>query len=315
MTKKRGDEKESRKKNKGVNVIDPNPIKDDLDTCSCNENIAKIKHEVQTVIELMGPTTPHFTYSSPSNTADNDTTNEITECSGSTEEKTDTCKKDCSCSEDPTSPDAGCTCMTDATTAPEISASMEVAKDSDPTAPDSPPRFICPPPFLPANVQFNSECMCPQVASYMNHHEHLQTPPYLDYYEPRQDDHNKNQKVQYYTMNVKHSRINHKPKRLVFELADRSPKSTSRRQRFSPECCEKYATPDSIGDIKDRKNRCNAILTERKSLKNVYSNCDEKENGPTSPGRMMNEKFICTAENDNAATRMDVYYFDHGDSR
>nr|CAI5817485.1 unnamed protein product [Callosobruchus analis] len=165
MTRKRGDEKESRKKNKGVNVIDPNPDKDDLDTCSCNENIAKNKHEVQTVIELMGPTRPHFTYSSPSNTADNETTNKITECSGSTEEKTDTCKKDCSCSEDPTSPDAGCTCMTDATTVPEISASMEVAKDSDLTAPKSPPRFICPPPFLLANVRFNLECMCPQVAS------------------------------------------------------------------------------------------------------------------------------------------------------
>nr|CAH7749870.1 unnamed protein product [Callosobruchus chinensis] len=339
MTKKREHEKESRKKNKGVNVIDPKPNKDDLESSSCNENIAKIKHEVQTVIELMGPTTPHFPYSSLSNTADHETTNETTEYSGSTEEKTDSCKKDCSCSEDPISPEGVCTCMTDATTAPEISTSMEVVRDSDPTAPDSPPKYICPPPFLPANVQFNSECMCPQMASYI-HYQEQKTSPGLEYYGSRQgrnmnrsssrspkkrcgilrnvfkylgDNHQRHHQ-QYYTMNVKHSRINHKPKRLVFELADRSPKSSTRRQRYSPECYERYNTPDSVGGMKDHKNRCNAILTERKSSKNIDSCGDGKDKDLTSPGRKMNEKFICTAENDNVATRMDVYYFDHGDS-
>ncbi|CAH1959990.1 unnamed protein product [Acanthoscelides obtectus] len=320
------DEKENRQKNKGVNVVDTN----DPDTCSCSENIAKIKQEVQTVIELMGPATPKLPDGSFSNTADTERTNELT-YSGITNEKSDPCKKDCTCS------DTGCTCehTEDATTAPEMSASMEVTKVSSPLAPESTPEFICPPPFLPANVQFNSECMCPQMISYLQ-----QRVQKMDYDEPYQgkskskygkkssprrgsmfqsifkylkNGQQNNKKVQYYTMNVKHSKITHKPKRLVFELADRSPKCSTRRPRYSPECRDNFDTPHSLTHMKEHKNRCNAaMISERKSFRNADLRCDDGKD--KDPGRMMNEKFICTSEPDNLATRMDVYYFDHGDS-
>ncbi|KAJ8931050.1 hypothetical protein NQ314_016079 [Rhamnusium bicolor] len=154
-------------------------------------------------------------------------------------------------------------------------------------------QYICPPPLLPANVMFNSECMCPQIASFI-HKEAMSMPCiggapkeikkcekhknfFHNWFKSLKGKPNSFSPGEYYTMNIKQS---HDDQSLPRELKNFN------NEQLTKEFLQSEKLARSIS-------------------KEDFVNYDKS-------GRKLHQKTTYT--DGNGTTRVDVYYFDHGNS-
>ncbi|XP_018571413.1 uncharacterized protein LOC108911062 [Anoplophora glabripennis] len=330
------DKKEKKQKNKGITVNPAEVVKDNryfsdtdssIQSLGATKSISRVKNELQTVIDLMGPTTPQF-LQSPSNDGDN----ELSATSETTKKSWDENK-----SEEPS--EAASRDTTDKTVPPDITLqedtdiSVVADKNSSTFEFREFPRYMCPPPLIPANILYNSECICPQMASYIHNGgasmQYLGAPQM----EEKKLDRQKNLfykffrnlasnlttknngyvpgKCEYYTMNIKESRNeNSPPRRLVFELVG----DVARHGGYKlDDFTEPYVNQTlKFSKAKDLKNFNNEQLTKEAQQSEALPACRESVQFFDKSSRKFNQTDIY-ADN-NGATRVDVYYFDRGDS-
>ncbi|KAJ8913439.1 hypothetical protein NQ315_017183 [Exocentrus adspersus] len=329
------DKKEKKQKNKGVNAKPGKAINDNLyfsDTDTLSQALSpltKVKRELQTVIDLMGPSTPQFLRSSS-----NDGDNEFSTTSDTTNKSSDKTNE-----EDPSVASSQNT--TDNTVPPDITLQEDtdysVVANKNSTTLDtqifhecSIPQYVCPPPMLPANIVYNSECMCPQIANYIQ--REAVAAPYLGGVQKdvRKLKRHKNflynifknlsqkyqgfipcpEKGEYYTMNVKECQGDvGPPKRLVFDLVSDKPKPNYMISEDYGDFGDSYFNP-AVGGVqtKDQKNINNEQLSKEVLVEHRESNVTFEKNSKNG-----NQKTVYT-ESEKDATRVDVYYFDHGDA-
>lgn len=310
-------EKKLRKStNKGVTVksgTSGNVTTEDETTSAtpCYKSISKVKEDVKTVIELMGPNTPHVNNQSSSNLADN----EESFFSNTTDFNQE--KSKIQDNENTENYDTDRTVPPDMTLQEDTDYSIVAARNSVPEPPTIDkaqcPRMICPPPWIPANVMFGSECVCPQIANYMQNMpsgavERQTAQPrrantegnilstILKSFKGKSSNCKINKRCEYYKMNMKHSNSSQGiPKRLVFDLVN----DIGEPFEFC-RCCDETCSKVNYKNIKNfsnnqiRKDDIHDILppTKMKSSKDLY----QKSSKTDSEG----------------FTRVDVYYFDHG---
>ncbi|KAG5885989.1 hypothetical protein JTB14_025384 [Gonioctena quinquepunctata] len=329
-----GDDSKKLQKCKGVNtwreLSKTQSESESTSTTPCGRSLNRVKTEVQTVIELMGPTTPHFHLSmSSSNNADNEDSFYSTTPTSSSKNKNkleeDSLLTECDCSTLPADPP-----QDNPTTHEDFS--MMVDKPS--TLIDIPDhetlQYICPRPMLPANFAFNSECLCPHIASYMQK-ESPPVPAPTTTGKPNKQQNNLirsifksfrgkrsmlPKKCEYYRMNIKQSQANMgNPKRLIFNLVDDIPKPSDCQCmcQHSNEHKEETTNPCLCEDnySKENKNFKNELLSSKQDFTNDGVFCvDEK----IDPRMIKPDKNPPRNAASNKPTRVDVYYFDHGSS-
>ncbi|KAJ8944989.1 hypothetical protein NQ318_010191 [Aromia moschata] len=333
------DKKGKSQKDKGVSTI-VEPTRDntyfsdtDSNVLSPTKSINIVKNELQTVIDLMGPDTPQFLQTT-SNDADNEesilsnlsikflkkskTDEDV--CVSYTENSTDqTIPPDVTLQED-----------TDLSKVADKNSSTVDIRDAEY------PQYICPPPLLPANVVFNSECMCPQIASYI--HEGAISMPcvgaqrqskkyskhrsiFYSLFKSLKGKHHEfvSGKREYYSMNIKRSSDDHSPpRRLIFDLVGDIPE----RDDYQCQC----KNPEELKETYFNENY-NMKANESKHFQNEQKTYTEfVKNDRLTPllpresmididkaGKKLHQK--TTYSDHNGTTRVDVYYFDHGNSR
>lgn len=264
----------------------------------------KIKKDVKAVIELMGPNTPHF-----------DQNFSLSEESIFPNTTTTQSIKENKAEEDP-----NCPTENDFSTIPPDAG----VQDTDfSLIVDDPSSYrqqqcVCPPPLYPAhNYVYNSECMCPQMVDYMKHNEAFKKPKsekvkllqsLYNIFKDKKNDWSK--KGEYYTINVKQSADYGLPRRLVFDLVDEVPKESA--QNLSDNgickcCCLKKESSHPTYQ-KDSKNiRVDDI---KHGIINENMLPVDRDINLWCKNNKFNQK--TTYMDCNGATRVDVYYFDHG---
>ncbi|XP_074041375.1 uncharacterized protein isoform X2 [Leptinotarsa decemlineata] len=326
------DRSRKQQNSRGVNAAVENSTLSDTETCSikCARSVNQVKNDLKTVIELMGPTTPHFTLSSSNNGDIEDTlytTTVSVTTKGESKPEDDPCLTECDCSTLP--PDI----TNEHTALIDGDMSMMVEKQStmvDMPENEMPVQYICPPPHFPANFVFNSECMCPQIASYIHNgnaggqtminkpmkQKNLIQNLLRNFKEKRNNSMSK--RCEYYKMNMKQSQTNMgNPRRLIFDLVDDIPKPNDFKCRcqFSNESIDnKIDFYNDEGFSKKDKNLRNELLSTKQDFSKEEMFCIDEEIDPKliKTNKKIHRKSTYT--DSNGTTRVDVYYFDHGNS-
>ncbi|KAH1028767.1 hypothetical protein HUJ05_002097 [Dendroctonus ponderosae] len=285
----------------------------------------KLKQEVQTIIDIMGPPLcSNFNYNTSSE-ADNEES-VFSNSKLSSSENTDWSAKN----KDNLSIAVDLNSST--------SAILDELTDSQANFPYvesvySNTQYICPPPSNPANICINSECFCPQVASLLhgrkNHNgihascKHELATPKCGNLEPNDDrslELNKDSKnvvinwlkamilsskelndancAEYYRMNVTKQRGNNnsRPRRAVFELVKNAPFKNVQDCGIS--------NPDDVIVSKSKKNCKNQRMQTRVELR--PTNLRPVSQTPRKP---IEKTTHCDS---SGKTRVDLYYFDNG---
>ncbi|XP_030765576.1 uncharacterized protein LOC115889659 [Sitophilus oryzae] len=346
----RNKEKKDANSSKGV-CTDATEMTPDSDmTTSESDEVwktpSKLKEEVQTIIDIMGPTmSPKFNYNTSSE-ADNEES-----VFSNSKFSTVQFKARCDCNDDSEKTDApDILSKADDTFYNTTSNSATVDENTDPKisfqceesfSPST--QYICPPPLVPANFGFNSECLCPQMASMLHNggvmmgspftyeqDRNLENPKYVQcaarkktksgiinwlrnkvpsthkYQEPCDDN-----SCEYYKMNMKRNRgdDNSLPRRVIFDLVEGIP---PKEDPSHLQNCFENCSPS-----KEKKNNANEKIQEQNDP--VYYNecgnaCHENDLflSQTDCPKVKKTFERATFCDIDGKTRVDVYYFDHG---
>lgn len=291
-------------------------------TTPCCKSISKVKEDVKTVIELMGPNTPHVKNQSSSNLADN----EESFFSNTTEYNQE--KSKIEDNEITENYDTDRTVAPDMTLQEDTDYSIVAARHSVPEPPSNDvmaqcPKMICPPPWLQTNVLFGSECVCPQVANYMQniprctldgeagqarraHTDGNILSTLLKSFKDKCSNSKVNKKCEYYKMNMKQSNSSQGiPKRLVFDLVHdvREPCRECRCCDIrNNDCCNESCRKMSSKMIKEFSN----TQIRKEDIRDIF---------PPTKMKSSKELYQKSSKTDSELiTRVDVYYFDHGNA-
>ncbi|KAJ8974701.1 hypothetical protein NQ317_015230, partial [Molorchus minor] len=282
-----GDKKDKPRKNKGVSTnkesLKDNTYFSDTDSCTvslvANKSLNRVKNELQTVIDLMGPDTPHFRQ-----TTSNEADTEESILSNVSIQFLKVNKTDGDISASFTGDSTDRTVPPDITLQEETDLSKAVDKNSSILElPETDfPQYICPPPLLPANVVFNSECICPQLATHF--HQAAVSMPcmgapvdakkcpkhkniFFSLFKSFKGKHNNfvHGKADYYSVDIKPSLDDHSPpRRLVFDLVGDVPKRDIPKSQCKPddELKETYFNHNYDAKSKASKNLNNEKTKE-----------------------------------------------------
>ncbi|KAF7282401.1 hypothetical protein GWI33_002715 [Rhynchophorus ferrugineus] len=347
---KRDKYKDNNKQSKGVCTFQTPPESDitNSDSDSLWRSPSKLKEEVQTIIDIMGPAmSPKFTYNTSSEADNEESVFSNSKLSSINLKDSYCCNDDVDKAELP-SKDNDQQDPEDTTISADLNVTSNSATVDENTEPktnfqhdeEAVKHFICPPPLLPANVVVNSECMCPQIAKYLqagdeflspSHHQcicpsdiprglinqdTLQNKPsslgkqlsnvvcWLKNKVPtNQKNHEETPCCQYYKMDVKRKRGDNKspPRRVVFKLIKGMPPKEHQHGA-------RYISP-SCSPSKYAKNV--VIEPEDSPVKDRPFDHNDFTNSPG--GCAKPRAFLERATYpDDQKTRVDVYYFDHG---
>ncbi|XP_057662091.1 uncharacterized protein LOC130897323 isoform X2 [Diorhabda carinulata] len=261
----------------------------------------------------MGPTTPHLEHSS----ADDESayTNETGDHKidhSNNEDKTVT-------EDQPLTTDCDQSILaTDNCTMQDTDISM--ALDHSVLMDNMPVKCICPPPALPADIVYNSECMCPQMANYIHSYNAKSRvekkksdkvnvfSTLFKHFKDKKNNLTRNRG--YYTINIQQSQKNFAPKRLVFDLVDNIA-SDNIYENENITCPDTTSCFQIHNESKYRKHEKVATQTTKKDgITNDLLPVDSSNNPLFTKKKKFNQKTTYTDL--NGATRVDVYYFDHG---
>ncbi|XP_050507487.1 uncharacterized protein LOC126885104 [Diabrotica virgifera virgifera] len=316
----------TRSQNRGVNVQSDTENSQSLATSRGEGNIHsntdrdygksidKIKNDVKTVIELMGPTSPDIENSST-----------VESYRKATEESNNLYKEISEEMNQTLTEDYQLTTDCDQSIIPRDNVTVQdtdllsTVENCSVTAIENASVHctnICAPPVQPTNFVYNSECMCPQMANFIHNYaaqgKNRKTTKknlfrsFLTVFQNKKCINNSPSKSKYYKINIQKSRKNIAPTRLVFDLVDNVHTQVNHDHGDClPE--KKYIlTEDHFclqpeNETKYTKTKEQFIQTnKRNSMTNCQTCPTKKKFYRKSPYTYVNE------------IKKNVYYFDHG---